>query len=213
MNTPCILQPITDDDRAKFMQMAPALLNVASLDDLNIEEVDEHWQVSYATGDVGNASAALPKQVSVDISANKIVTVQTQDPLLNGSANNAGDQLIGMYGLCAKLYRGALSLANFRDTLLDLQQTIVVLKNANNRRQEIHADTFIHAGIDILPDGQAVPIGQGTVGVWKMRKFGAPFTVGKEQKFEFTHFIGRTSAWGAAFTLDFYAPCLIARKK
>src|SRR5690242_4785032 len=117
MNVPCVLQPITDDDRAKFMQAAPGLLNVASLDDLNIEEVDEHWQVSYATGDVGTSSAALSKQVAVDISANKVATVQTQDPILNGSANNAGDQLIGMFGITAKLYRGTLTLANFRDTL------------------------------------------------------------------------------------------------
>ena len=213
--TATIFQPITDDDRRTFMQLAPKPVAEGGLGlpvkDINFEEVDEHWQLSYAVGDrAGSANAAFPKLVTVEISSAKNEVLQTQDPILKGDANNAGDQLIGMYGLGVRLYRGALSLANMRAIMLDLGNTVVRLKNANNRRQEIFMDAMFSAGLD-LQDGVAT--GQASLGEFRYRKFGAPFTIGKEQKFEMTHLISRSSDWAAAFTLDFWAPTLIARKK
>lgn len=210
-----VFQPITDDDRRTFMAQAPRPVSEGGLglpaNQINFEEVDEHWQVSYAVGDrAGSSSGAGTKLVTVELSTTKNEGVQTQDPILKGDANNAGDQLIGMYGLGVRLYRGALSLANMRSIMLDIGNTIVRLKNANNRRQEIFMDPMFSAGLD-LQDGVAT--GQAALGEFRYRKFGAPFTIGKEQKFEMSHLITKSADWAAAFVLDFYAPCLIARKK
>lgn len=213
MGSTIVIEPITAADRARFMAIAPGLLNLRE-DAINIEEVDLHWQVSYATTDVGTASAALEKTITLDLSsANRNKAIQTMDPLLKGDGINAGDQVIGVFAIGARLDQAAAgTLTQARDTLQDLEQTILRSDNANNRRFEIFGETFIHAGTELGTDGNATP-GRTIMADVKLRKLGAPFTVGKDQVFKMIHWIGRTTAWGAAFVLDFYAPSLIARKK
>lgn len=208
-----VIDIITRDDRAGFMKIAPDALSLPE-DKINIEEVDLHWQVSYALSDRGSASSAFEKIVTVDLSpSNRNRAVQTQDPLLKGEGMNAGDMLIGIFGVSGRLAEHDVTLlANARAILGDLEKSKIRMDNSSNRRVELFGDTLFGSGSDIGTDANATP-GRYPGHNKRLRKLGAPFTVGKEQKFQFTHLIGRVTDWPVAFTVDFYAPALIARKK
>ena len=208
-----VVEIITGPDRAMFMGIAPGLTGLPA-EALNIEEVDIHWQVLYAIGDRGSASSAFDKMVTIDLSPSaRNKAVQTQDPLLKGEGVNAGDQLIGMFAIGARFAEHDIATtANARAILGDLEKSIVLLENSSNRRCELFGDTLFGSGSDIGTDANATP-GRYPGSNKRTRKLGAPFTIGKEQKFSFTHRIGRTTDWPVAFSVDFYASVLIARKK
>lgn len=207
-----LVEVITSADRARFMALVPALLKLPD-DAINIEEVDLHWQTAYAVGDVGTTSNALEKNITVDLSAAGNKAVQTQDPKLAGQGANAGDQVIGVFGVGLRFDENAIAtIANARAILGDLEKSIVRVDNSNNRRLEILADTCLGTGSDILTDANATP-GRGPLPNKRIRKFGAPFTIGKDQVLKVQHWIGRTAAWPVPFVIDFFMPALIARKK
>ena len=216
--------PIGEGDRISFLDKARdfgARMGVDP-DSVNVEEVTFSYNVDWLTTDF-NSSAGSPfekkilQAAALATDAGSIIR-RTQDPILDGTSRLPGDMMIGIFGFGAR-YRAsfaALTAATAAPNIAAIQAALdessFVCQQGALRRFEVVGDEFMSYGSG--PQGQVA----GTVETevtfkdrgWRQLK---PVILGKEQQLRLSHFVNRTTAWPAAFTVRYMMPALIARVK
>lgn len=216
--------PIGENDRLVFLDKARdfgAKMGVDP-DSVNVEEVTLSFNVDWATTDFNSASATPFEKKILQAAAAAAdaasVIRRTQDPILDGTSRLPGDMLIGIFGFGAR-YRASAAAAtaatiapNIAAIQQALDESVFVAQQGALRRFELAGDEFMSYGSG--PHGQVAGTIETEVSIkdrgWRAIK---PVILGKEQQLRLSHFVGRSTAWPAAFTVRYMMPSLIARVK
>lgn len=209
---------ISEDQVDDFIAEAKKTFKTASA--INIEEVTLHYRVDIATTDkAGGADSPAEVKVFQRAAAaadRSSINCRTQDPIIDGSASLPGDMLIGIFGIAAVVEAGQASAAADTADLLSITQsmmaTILRLQTGALRRFELRGHEYLSLGV-----GERVEVENANETNWgvmdrSIRKL-KPVVFGKDQQPTLSLFIGRTTDWPQAFSVDISMPALIGRVK
>lgn len=180
----------------------------------HVEEKTLHVSRAWATGDIASGTGQEQSFEAFNNTSGNLVE-QTQNPRLSNSANLPPELRIAICAMNCTVRLGDLgTIVQAQSMQADLDRTVLTLKIGGVEHVQLAGPEFMDYGPPNMVgnDTTAPNEGRTMTGPRVFRQLALPRLPGVQQQVSLTHATARTSAWGVAFTADYYLPSLIARK-
>jgi hypothetical protein len=180
----------------------------------HIEEKTLSVSRAWATSDIAPSATQHASFEVLTGTASSLVE-RTQNPPLSDGKSFPAEMRIALFALACVVRLGDLgTIVQAQSMQADLDRSVVTLSSGGLDNVQLRGPEFMDYGpVALIGNDTTAPNeGRFTTAPRIFRTFGLRRVLGKEQTISLVHSIGRSTAWGVAFTADYLMPALIARK-